>query len=311
MPICDAHHHLWQRPRERYLLNDLLVDLRSGHRISSTVAVECGYGYHKNGPEQIKPIGEVTFLDEIAGRVQSQLFITTRIAGGIVGFAHSTLGRCRRAGARSAHDGKPEPFPWHPPLDHLGRQRRAAQRSATGNVGGWQIPQRICMAQKIQIDLRRLALSSPAPGAHRFGASVSRCYDHSQSHRRAPGRRPTLAGAMKSFNCGAEGSPRSRCPNIVVKLGGVGSARSGYDWHQRAVPPSSEEIAGILKPYFEYCIEKFGVERCMFESNFPVEKRSNSYVVVWNAFKRISKNFSAAERAASFHDTATRAYRIK
>ena len=102
----------------------------------------------------------------------------------------------------------------------------------------------------------------------------------------------------------------ARCPNVLVKLGGVGSERSGYDWHQRAVPPSSEELAGTLKPYFEFCIETFGADRCMFESNFPVEKRSNSYVVVWNAFKKITQSYSSSERAALFHDTACRVYRI-
>jgi predicted TIM-barrel fold metal-dependent hydrolase len=99
------------------------------------------------------------------------------------------------------------------------------------------------------------------------------------------------------------------CPNVVVKLGGLGSERSGFDWHERAVRPSSSELAAELKPYFEFCIEKFGVGRCMFESNFPVEKRVNSYVAVWNAFKRITENFSPDERAALFHDTAARIYR--
>ena len=100
------------------------------------------------------------------------------------------------------------------------------------------------------------------------------------------------------------------CPNVAVKLGGVGSLRSGYDWHERAVKPSSQELAQVLKPYFEHCIERFGVERCMFESNFPVEKSSNGYVNLWNAFKKITRQYSISERAALFHDTAARLYRI-
>ena len=100
------------------------------------------------------------------------------------------------------------------------------------------------------------------------------------------------------------------CPNVAVKLGGVGSLRSGYDWHERAVKPSSQELALVLKPYFEHCIERFGVERCMFESNFPVEKSSNGYVNLWNAFKKITQHYSISERAALFHDTAARLYRI-
>jgi predicted TIM-barrel fold metal-dependent hydrolase len=100
------------------------------------------------------------------------------------------------------------------------------------------------------------------------------------------------------------------CSNVVIKLGGAGSARSGYDWHERSVKPSSDEIHDALKPYFEWCIDQCGVERCMLESNFPVEKRANSYRVIWNAFKKLTQNYSAAERAALFHDTACRVYRI-
>jgi predicted TIM-barrel fold metal-dependent hydrolase len=100
------------------------------------------------------------------------------------------------------------------------------------------------------------------------------------------------------------------CPNVFVKLGGVGSLRSGYDWHERAVKPSSVELAAALRPYFEWCIDKLGADRCMFESNFPVEKLSTSYVNLWNSFKRITENYSAGERAALFHDTAARVYRI-
>jgi L-fuconolactonase len=100
------------------------------------------------------------------------------------------------------------------------------------------------------------------------------------------------------------------CPNVVLKLGGVGQRRFGFDWHSRAKPMDSEALADALGPLMHYCIEKFGPERCMFESNFPVDKVSYSYTVVFNAFKRLSKSYSASERAALFHDTAARVYRI-
>jgi predicted TIM-barrel fold metal-dependent hydrolase len=102
----------------------------------------------------------------------------------------------------------------------------------------------------------------------------------------------------------------STCPNVAVKLGGFGSTRSGYDWHERAVQPASAELVDTMAPYFDFCIEHFGVHRCMFESNFPVDKASYSYVAIWNAFKRISQSYSAAERNALFHDTAASVYRI-
>jgi predicted TIM-barrel fold metal-dependent hydrolase len=100
------------------------------------------------------------------------------------------------------------------------------------------------------------------------------------------------------------------CPNVSVKLGGIGMPRTGFDWHARSTPIGSEELAASMAPFMAYCIEQFGPNRCMFESNFPVDKVSFSYNVMYNAFKRLSKGYSAPERAAMFHDTAARVYRI-
>ena len=100
------------------------------------------------------------------------------------------------------------------------------------------------------------------------------------------------------------------CPNVVMKLGGVGGPRYGFDWHTRETPIGSEELAESLAPFMNYCIEQFGPNRCMFESNFPPDKVSYSYNVMYNAFKRLSKGYSATERAALFHNTAVRVYGI-
>lgn len=100
------------------------------------------------------------------------------------------------------------------------------------------------------------------------------------------------------------------CPNVVVKLGGLGMERVGFDWHTRAKPVGSVELAEAMAPFIDYCIEQFTPERCMFESNFPVDKVSYSYNVLFNAFKRLSSGYSPSERAAMFHDNAVRVYRI-
>ena len=100
------------------------------------------------------------------------------------------------------------------------------------------------------------------------------------------------------------------CANVVVKLGGLGMSICGFGWHERDKPPSSAELAQDFAPCYLFCIERFGVDRCMFESNFPVDKVSYSYPVMWNAFKRLTAGFSAGERAAPFHDTAARVYRL-
>ena len=100
------------------------------------------------------------------------------------------------------------------------------------------------------------------------------------------------------------------CPNVVIKLGGMGMPSNGFDWHTRDKPIGSEELAEAMAPYMNYCIEQFGPKRSMFESNFPVDKVSFSYNIMYNAFKRLSKDYSASERAAMLHDTAARVYKI-
>jgi predicted TIM-barrel fold metal-dependent hydrolase len=100
------------------------------------------------------------------------------------------------------------------------------------------------------------------------------------------------------------------CPNVVAKLGGINMEVNGFAWHERPRPPGSQELADATRPYYEHTIEKFGVDRCMFESNFPVDAVSCSYTVLWNSFKRLAAQYSAAEKATLFHDTAARVYRL-
>ena len=97
---------------------------------------------------------------------------------------------------------------------------------------------------------------------------------------------------------------------MVAKLGGINMEVNGFAWHERPRPPSSQELADATRPYYEYTIEKFGVDRCMFESNFPVDAVSCSYTVLWNSFKRLTAKYSAAEKAGLYHDTAARVYRL-
>jgi predicted TIM-barrel fold metal-dependent hydrolase len=101
----------------------------------------------------------------------------------------------------------------------------------------------------------------------------------------------------------------AQCPNVTVKVGGIGQPRTGFDWHLRTNPIGSEELAETMAPIMHYCIEQFGPNRCMFESNFPPDKVGYSYNVLYNAFKRLSAGYSPSERAALFHDTAARVYR--
>jgi predicted TIM-barrel fold metal-dependent hydrolase len=101
------------------------------------------------------------------------------------------------------------------------------------------------------------------------------------------------------------------CPNVVAKLGGINMPLNGFAWHKRDSPPTSTQLADATQRYYLHMVERFGVARCMFESNFPVDKVSCSYAVLWNSFKRIAKGFTSAEKAALFHDTAANVYRLR
>jgi predicted TIM-barrel fold metal-dependent hydrolase len=100
------------------------------------------------------------------------------------------------------------------------------------------------------------------------------------------------------------------CDNVVAKLGGINMDVNGFGWHERERPPTSQELMDATRPYYEHTIEQFGVDRCMFESNFPVDKVTCSYNVLWNSFKRLTATYSADEKAKLYHDTAARVYRL-
>jgi L-fuconolactonase len=311
LPICDAHHHLWDRPPNGYMLDDLLQDLRAGHNIVSTVAVECRYAYRKDGPDELKPVGEVEFLERVAERAAADPTIKSRVAAAIVGHADLLLGDAVAPVLEAHLAASPQRF-------------RGIRHSATWDASEAlrsEAPQGLFGDRRFRRGfacLEKLGLSFDAWLYHpqlTELAELARLFPAVPiilNHIGAPlGVGPYAGKRAQVFQVWTSGiAELAKCPNVSVKLGGVGSLRSGYDWHERAVKPSSIELASILQPYFEHCIEQFGVHRCMFESNFPPEKLANTYVNLWNAFKRMTEKYTAGERAALFHDTAARVYRI-
>ena len=95
-----------------------------------------------------------------------------------------------------------------------------------------------------------------------------------------------------------------------MKVGGIQMPLNGFDWHKRERPPTSDELIAVNARWYEHAIEAFGPDRCMFESNFPVDRASCSYAVLWNQFKKLTKGFRPEERAAMFAGTAARVYRL-
>jgi predicted TIM-barrel fold metal-dependent hydrolase len=316
LPIIDPHHHLWDRPGWRYLLDELLRDVNSGHNIVATVFVQARAMYRKSGPEEMRPVGEVEFVNGVAAMSASGVYGKTRACAGIVGHADLTLGS------------RLEPL--------LAALKRAGGDRFRGirHITAWDAdvslrnpaysPPRALMADKHFREglavLGRLGLSFDAwlyhPQMDEL-TDLARAFPHVPivlNHIGGPigsgaayaGRRkeifPTWARSIKAL---------AACPNVHVKLGGLGMRLGGFGFHELPEPPSSQTLATAWQPYMDACIEAFGPSRCMFESNFPVDKGSYSYPVFWNACKLMTKGASSSERADLFAATAARFYRLE
>lgn len=311
LPICDSHHHLWARSGARYLIDDFLLDISQGHNIVSTVAVECGAFYRPQGQDELKPLGETDFLENVAKQISSDPKSVIRIAAGIVGHADLCLGDAVALVLEGHLKSSPGRF-------------RGIRHSSTWDASGGlrsEAPRGLLGDRRFREGLACLQRYGLSFDAWLYHPQLGELADLARSlpgltiilnHAGAPlGIGPYAGPSEKVFESWSDGMAAvAGCPNVMVKLGGFGSERSGFGWHRRSTRPSSTEIAAQITPYIEFCVEKFGAARCMFESNFPVEKRANSYVVVWNAFKLITRAYSGNERRALFHDTAARVYRL-
>jgi L-fuconolactonase len=314
LPICDPHHHLWDRPDDRYLLDELLQDIRSGHNIVSTVFIECRSRYRQDGPEEMRSVGETEFVEGIAAQSASGQHGPARVAAGIVGYANLTLG----AGVARVLEGHLAASP--------GRFR------GIRHICVWDASPAIPITAPVRMPGLMLDSAFRAGFAclQEYGLSFEAWLYYPQlselaSLARAFPEVPIILNHIGGvLGIGPYSGKRdavfqdwrrgivevASCHNVVVKLGGLGMPRSGFGWETRTTPPNSADLAEATAPYYLTCIEKFGPSRCMFESNFPVDKESYSYSVVWNSFKRMTQSFPTTERAALFHDTAVRVYRL-
>jgi predicted TIM-barrel fold metal-dependent hydrolase len=319
IPICDPHHHFWdfrpQRiPYQRYLLHELATDVNSGHNVRSTVFIEARSMYRVDGPVEMRPVGEVEFVQGLAAASASGLYGPCRAAASIVGHADLNLGQrvepvleALRAASPNRFRGIRHSVTWdpHPEVENTAAHNTKGQLASRNFRAGARVLARMGLSLEGWLyfpqlpELADLAKALPdltiilnhIGGLMRVGPYANRDNE-------------VLATWRSGIAAVAD------CPNVNIKLGGIGMPRTGFDWHARIKPIGSAELAESMAPFMTYCIEQFGPDRCMFESNFPVDKVSYSYNVMYNAFKRLSKGYSAAERAAMFHDTAARVYRI-
>lgn len=311
-PICDAHHHLWDYPDNRYLLEEFNKDTGSGHFIRSSVFVECNSMYRQDGDELYKVIGETEFVQALAELSEAQN--QTHVAAGIVGHAdlragerikpvleaHISASRNRFRGIRHAagYDAHPKVLNSHsnPPANLYLRDDFREGLAWLEKLGlsfdAW-------LYHSQMDDFIDLAKAFPAVpiildhfggplGIGPYKGQQQAIFEHWQ------GQIEVLAS----------------CPLVYAKLGGLNMKINGFGWHKKPKPPGSSELAEATAHYYHHIIKHFGADRCMFESNFPVDKASCSYNILWNAFKRIAQDYSAKEKNALFHDTAQKVYRL-
>lgn len=318
-PIIDPHHHLWQDGRfPDYMLEDLWRDTGSGHNIVKTVFLECRAFYDQSLPLHLRPSGETETVAGIA-RQSRQGGSGKAVIAGIIAHADLTLagestamlndlldlhaekGGTLFKGIRhsGAHDKNSDSFFIRPraPAYLYGKEsfrqglRVLAQRGLTYDT--WHYHHQ-------NEDYCELAQAVP---------ECTMVLDHFGT--------PLGVGVYRGcrdeiFQQWKEDIRAiARCPNVFAKLGGLAMPDNGFDWNTGAMPPDSDEVVAKHRRYYLHTIECFGPERCMFESNFPVDRFSLSYHVIWNAFKKMVADFSETEKHAMFYGTAEKVYRLQ
>jgi len=300
LPIVDPHHHLVDRANTgRYLLPELLADTGSGHNIVATVYLEWLSMYRAEGPVPLRPVGEVEFANGVAGIIAyADLMLGDQVEEVLEAMILAGGGRFR--GIRYISASHPD---------------EAARGSSINRPSG------LLLNAKVREGFAKLHPLGLSFDAWMYFTQLGELVDLARAFPETPivldhvggpigigpyaGKRDDVFTEWKNSI-----TELARCPNVHVKLGGLGMRLFGFDVHAGELPPSSEELATLWRPYIETCIEAFGPARSMFESNFPVDKGSGSYQMFWNAFKRIAAGCSADEKTALFSGTASRFYRL-
>jgi len=309
-PIVDPHHHLWIRPKSTYVLDHLWADTESGHNITKTVFIECRAGYHEDGPDHLKSVGETKFVQEIAEASKAGEGATI---SGIV--SHTDLRAPELDEALDAHEAAGKGL--------LRGIRHAGARDP--HPEALSIPGRAPEGLYASDDFRE--------GVARLGGrghTFDTWHYHHQNHEFAdlatavPGTTMILDHFGTPLGVGPYADKReeifakwvddiaaiAECPNVVAKLGGLAMPDNGFGWNKNPKPPTSDEFVQAEARYYHHTIKCFGPERCMFESNFPVDRRSLSYHVLWNGLKKIAADYTEFEQEAMFVGTASKVYKL-
>ncbi len=314
-PIVDPHHHLWDRGGQRYMIEEMAADIASGHNIVATVYVDCRSMYRASGPEAFRPVGEVEFANGVAAMSASGGYGPAQINAGIVSHVNLLLGdgakpvlEAEIAAGNGRFRGIRHSSAWDAELEVAGMYAKR--------------PKGLLLDASFREGFACLAPLGLSFDAWLFHPQIGELVDLARAfpdtrivldHCGGPVGIGRFAGKREETFPAWKASIQAiaRCPNVSVKLGGLAMRLLGYDFHERPKPPSSEQAAAAWRPYIETCIEAFGPNRAMFESNFPPDKGQCSYQVIFNAFKRIAAQYSEPEQTALFAGTATDFYRLK
>ena len=312
-PIIDTHHHLWENTSMwgRYVLDDLWADTESGHNIEKTVFIDCRSGYRTDGPEHLRPVGETEFVAGVAAASAERAGAATIAA--IVSHANMRLGAAVEE-VLAAHEEAGQGL--------FRGIRHAGPSDSTGtltNAGrGWPCPYGEADFREGVRTLGKLGYTYDT--WHFFHQNR----DYLALAQAVPDTTMILDHFGTPLGVGAYAGRQeeifaqwkddiaaiAECPNVFAKLGGLAMPDNGFGWDKRDTPPTSDEFAAAQRRYYLHTIECFGPERCMFESNFPVDKLSVSYHVMWNGMKKIVADFGEEEKHAMFRGTAEKVYRL-
>ena len=294
LPIIDPHHHFWERRNWRYLLDELVADT-AAHNIRQTVFIECTSEYRSEGPEELRVVGETDFVEAIASESATGNHGELRAAAAIVGSADLTLGdavapvleaqqaastrfrgiRHRAAWAEPEALQRPALGEPHVLLDAKFREGYARLADYDMTFEGWVYHPQIAELT----DVARAFPETTIIFNHLGGPLGLGSYS---------GRHDEVFEAWRPMV-----TELASCPNVVAKVGGIQMPVNGFGWEDRERPPTSDELLEVNRRWYEHTIEAFGPDRCMFESNFPVDKLPRaSYTVLWNQFKKLSAGFS-------------------
>ena len=334
LPIIDPHHHLWDRlslmrgeqraPRHsfervierapRYLLDELLADLKSGHKVIATVYMECGAMYRQDGPAALRPVGETEFVNGVAAMSASGLYGDVRACAGIVGHADLKLGSAVRevleahiAAGGGRFRGVRQSASWDADANVLG----PLSRNQPGLYGRADFRQGFAELAPLGLSFDAWMLEPQLPDL----AALAKAFPDTAivlDHVGTPLGIASYAGRREERFAVWRDNMRALAalPNVSVKIGGLAMPFPGFASFMSEPSASAKALAEEWRPYVETSIAAFGVTRCMFESNFPVDIGSCDYATLWNAFKVIAQYYSADEKTYLFSDTARRVYRL-